>query len=314
MSKFFKNIDQQIEILKSRNLIIDDIGYAKNTLLRYNYYKIINGTSKFFIDDDKRTYRQGVDFQDLVDVHNFDKNLKKILLSSMLELERIARSIISYKYVEKYPEPGDYLNIKNYSKYDKSLALVNIDNLKTTIEKYMEEENYHRSMQYYMKKYGSIPFWFIINFISFGKLVNIFETLDNNLKEDICDEFQKIVEDSLGRKIDSYLTPSHLQSFLENARDIRNVSAHDNLILDINLREIEYYKPIHELFNINKDDKKDTLYDTLVILQALLPKETSKELKDDINKEMKKLEQIVDKIAYEKIINTIGFKKLEEKK
>ena len=38
MIKTFKSIDEQIEILKSKGLEIDDINYAKDVLLRENYF------------------------------------------------------------------------------------------------------------------------------------------------------------------------------------------------------------------------------------------------------------------------------------
>ena len=38
MIKTFKTIDEQIEILKSKGLNIDDIDYAKSVLLRENYF------------------------------------------------------------------------------------------------------------------------------------------------------------------------------------------------------------------------------------------------------------------------------------
>lgn len=41
--KPFKTIDEQIEILKNRNLIIDNEDVAKKTLQSLSYYKIVNG-------------------------------------------------------------------------------------------------------------------------------------------------------------------------------------------------------------------------------------------------------------------------------
>ena len=93
MFEYFKSTDQQIDILKSRGLIINDEKRAKEVLLRYNYYKIINATLPFFTEKSKNgkfKYREGTDFLDLYEVHHFDKELKKILLSQMLEIERIA--------------------------------------------------------------------------------------------------------------------------------------------------------------------------------------------------------------------------------
>ena len=43
MEKVFKTIDEQIDILKSRNIIIDDYNKAYIMLSKNNYYYLING-------------------------------------------------------------------------------------------------------------------------------------------------------------------------------------------------------------------------------------------------------------------------------
>ena len=41
-SKPFKTLDEQIEILKSRGLIINDENFARDFLLKNNYYRTIH--------------------------------------------------------------------------------------------------------------------------------------------------------------------------------------------------------------------------------------------------------------------------------
>lgn len=309
MTEYFKTIDEQINILKSRGLEIKDEKKAYDTLLRYNYYKIINATIPFFVDWEKNgkyRFREGVDFKDLVEVHNFDKELKKILLTYMLEIERIARSIISYKFVEKYPKKNSYLDYDNYDKKDISLVKINVDNLKETLNRYKEEKNYNRSINYYINKYGSVPFWFLVNFISFGKLVNIYETLDYKLQEDIADEFQVFVEENLGMELIQYITPSHLTSFLKNAKDIRNMSAHDNLILGYKYEKIEFFAEIHEKYNINENNPRDGLYQSIVILNYLIPKSLKRNMLEDIEILIKDLRNRIDEKAFENVLKSIG--------
>lgn len=316
MVKYFKSIDEQLKLLKYRGLIIDDEKIAGDILLRYNYYKIINSTLPYFTvkDDEKKyIYRAGTDFQDLVDVHNFDKNLKRILLSQSLEIERIARSIISYKFVEKYPQKNSYLNVKNFNMQDNRQIKININAIEETIDKYAEEDNFKRSINYYLNKYKSVPFWFIINFLSFGKVINIYETLDYQLQEDIADEFQKIVEENLNEKLEEFLTPNMLQSFLANAREIRNIAAHDNLILDYHFEPIEYFYSIHNKYNISLEDERNKLFDTFIVNNLLLPVNLRKEILFEIKNLLNKLSKEVDAIAYEKILKNTGFEKKIER-
>ena len=52
MEKIFKTLDEQISILRGKNLIIDDEEYVKNILLRENYF-FINGYRYLFYKSNK---------------------------------------------------------------------------------------------------------------------------------------------------------------------------------------------------------------------------------------------------------------------
>ncbi|MBK1637343.1 Abi family protein, partial [Rhodovulum adriaticum] len=217
--------------------------------------------------------------------------------------------IISYKFMEKYPDHGAYLNQNSYSRQERSQVKANIASIEETIQNYMEEENYNRSMKYYKKKYNSIPFWFIVNFVSFGKLVNFYETMDYELREDIADQFQLFVEENLGSKIDEYLTPSHLQSFLQNAREIRNLTAHDNLLLDHKFTEIEFFNSLHARYNLQEKEERRKLFSSFIAIQALLPRKHFDDLQVQIKASIYKLRDNIDKPAFDKIMKSIGFDK-----
>ena len=55
MIKTFKTIDEQIEILKSKGLKIDDVDYAKDILLRENYF-FLSGYRHLFLKSKKRVW------------------------------------------------------------------------------------------------------------------------------------------------------------------------------------------------------------------------------------------------------------------
>lgn len=48
MGKPFKTLDEQCDILISRNLVIDDLDFAKRYLLHNNYYEVMNTCGKLF--------------------------------------------------------------------------------------------------------------------------------------------------------------------------------------------------------------------------------------------------------------------------
>ena len=48
MEKTFKTLDEQINILQQKGLIINDIDFAKNILLRENYFFLMGYRHLFF--------------------------------------------------------------------------------------------------------------------------------------------------------------------------------------------------------------------------------------------------------------------------
>ena len=82
MAKDFKVIDEQVELLIKRNIVITDNEkeYVKRYLLNNNYYCVINQYSKFFMSkiDTKDLYDNNVSFENIKAVHQFDKTIKRI--------------------------------------------------------------------------------------------------------------------------------------------------------------------------------------------------------------------------------------------
>ena len=69
--KVFKTIDEQIDILKNRGMIINDVDKAKELLLRENYF-FINGYRHIFIKNKKEgNFIPGVTFEELYAVFQF---------------------------------------------------------------------------------------------------------------------------------------------------------------------------------------------------------------------------------------------------
>ena len=62
IQKQFKNLDEQIEILKYKGLVINNVEYARNILLRENYFFITGYRHLFMKSNVDKTYKDGLDF------------------------------------------------------------------------------------------------------------------------------------------------------------------------------------------------------------------------------------------------------------
>ena len=115
-SKIFKTINEQIDILESRGLIVEDYDRAKEILLRENYF-FLNGYRHLFMQnarDDK--YIDGTTFDELYGVFTFDRRIRNIFFKNILVIENNIKSIMSYQLSKKYGfKDRDYLNPKNFN-------------------------------------------------------------------------------------------------------------------------------------------------------------------------------------------------------
>ena len=101
-NKIFKNLDEQVEILKQKNLTINDVDYAKEVLLRENYF-FLNGYRYPFIKSlDNKVYIDGVTFEELYSLFLFDRKLRNVVFKNILMIENNIKSIISYQLSKKY--------------------------------------------------------------------------------------------------------------------------------------------------------------------------------------------------------------------
>jgi len=73
--KEYKNNEQLIEYLISKNVTIDNKEQALRNIERYSYYSIVNGYKSVF-KDENNNYKPNVTFEEIFALYEFDKNIK----------------------------------------------------------------------------------------------------------------------------------------------------------------------------------------------------------------------------------------------
>ena len=101
--KDFKTIDEQIEILRSRGLTIEDEAEAKDFLLRNNYYRV-SGYSLTLRKND--VFAKSATFQNIEDIYNFDHEFRHIILHHIETIEVQMKSIYAYEFTKVYGPLG----------------------------------------------------------------------------------------------------------------------------------------------------------------------------------------------------------------
>ena len=297
MEKLFKSLDEQIEILKSKGLIIEDETDAKETLLRENYF-FINGYRFLLMNSAQdKTFVIGSTFRELYSIFLFDRSFRNILFKNLLIIENQLKSIISYQLSKKYGyRDKDYLNIKNFTT-DK----IKSRRVKDVIEKMKRQirvnGTHHLATTHYINNYGYIPLWVLVKVLSFGIVCEFFLILKP--------EDQVAIADIFG------ITTTELENFLPILANYRNLCAHEDIVYEHKTEKGIINTIYHEKLNIPKMDEeyiygKNDIFAVLIILKYLLRKDDFRLLMKEIEYEIEKLDGAVDSIPVEKILDQMG--------
>ena len=264
MGKPFKTIDQQIELLKKRNLKFKDKEKAKEILLRNNYYNLINNFSKFMING-FNNYEDNTYFENILIVHDLDRELKKILFEYLTEIESIFKAMLIYEYCKEYQEEYAFLNIKNYDKNNLSSAFSVISTYTNIINFYSNDKKAN-AIKHYISNHNDVPLWVLSSFLTLGQSIYFYNTLTPTLKYTIV---KNHINNNLstGNKI-IRLDVSVFSSILENIRQIRNVVAHNNRLINFKCKNnIKYINGLH---NQDKRKSRQTVYSTILTFKCFL--------------------------------------------
>lgn len=230
IKKPFLTIEQQIKLLESRGMKIDKT--AESTLIREGYYAIVNGYKEPFIDkeatnnakDDR--YIQGTTFEHLHILFDVDRTMRECTFPLLIRAETTLRTIISYRFCERYPQEDAYLHDyvycgkQQYFKPDSYQK--NVDKLKAHLTRAHDNTVYpHDFIQHYLDKYGHVPLWVLVNVLTFGNISNLYSLLPRSLRNAIC----KTIANEQGIK---FIKENELRLHIETLVDFRNVCAHDD--------------------------------------------------------------------------------------
>lgn len=297
MEKHFKTLEEQLEILRTKGLIIDDEEYAKEILLRENYF-FINGYRILLMNSyTDRTFVIGATFRELHHIFMFDRNIRNILFKNLLIIENQLKSIISYQLSKKYGyRDKDYLSPKVFTSDRTKTRRVKdvLDKMKRQIR---VNGGHHMATMHYMNNYGYIPLWVLVKVLSFGIVCELYLILKS--------EDQVEIADTLG------VNTKYLESFLPILANYRNLCAHEDIVYEHKTEKSIIDTPYHEKLNIPvMDDEyiygKNDIFAVLIIMKCILRKDDFRMLMKEVEYEIEKLDGAIDSIPIEKMLDRMG--------
>ncbi len=298
MEKIFKTLEEQITILRNKNLIIDDEEYVKDILLRENYF-FINGYRYLFMKSlTERTYLDGANFREIYALFYFDRQLRNILFKNILILENNIKSILSYELSKKYGfKEKKYLNPSNFTRDPKKSRQVN-DLLKKVKRQIIINGKEHAATRHYQTNYGYLPPWIVVKVLSFGIVGELYTILKKEDQESIANIFNV--------DIDSLLV------YLPIIANYRNLCAHEDICYEHKTQKEIPITKYHQLLNIPKTNGEyiygiNDLFSLIIILKRLLRKDDFHMMLNEISYEIDYLSGRLHTININKVLDRMGF-------
>jgi len=297
MEKIFKTLNEQIEILKYKGLTIPDEAYAKDILLRENYF-FISGYRHLFMNESKEKFLPGTTFEEVYSLFLFDRTFRNIIFKNLLIIENNLKSIISYQLSKKYGyKEIDYLKPKNFTASPEKSKQVN-DIIRKMKRQVRVNANQHTATYHYMNNYGYIPLWIMVKVLSFGIVGELFAILKREDQVAIAEIFEIEVET--------------LEDYLPILANYRNLCAHEEIVYENRTQKDINDTIYHALLKIPKiEDEysmgKNDLFALIIILRQLLRPEEINNLMIEIERALNNLEYNLHSIPIEKVLDRMGF-------
>ena len=298
MNKTFKTLDEQVDILRNKGLVIDDVERAKEILLRENYFFISGYRHLFFRSNENKKFIQNTNFREIYGLFNFDRQLRNIIFKNILIIENNIKSVISYNISRNYGiTEKNYLNPKNFTREPSKTRQVN-DLLKKMKRQIRINGGQHEATSHYISNYGYIPPWIVVKVLSFGIVSELYGILKVDDQKNIADVF--------------HINYQELMSYLTILSNYRNLCAHEDIVYEHRAQKPIYNTKYHQLLNIPMMDGeyiygKEDLFAVIIILKHLLRKDDFTLLLNEISYEIDVLAGKLNVIPIAKVLDRMGF-------
>ena len=285
--KEYKNNEELIDYLISKNVIVNDRELALKNIEKYSYYSIINGYKAVFKDENSN-YNANTSFEEIFALYEFDKNIKAIFLKYTLEIEVIIKSLMSNTLAEEYGVE-DYLKLENFDdNANEELVNVFIEKIEKEID-----DNYikHPAIKHYKDTYNFVPPFVLTKILTFGAISKYYSLLKQSDRQKISKYFK--------------LSDKLLRQILINLTMVRNISAHSDRLFNYRNKYDISFENIEKGYN--RKEYLCNLYMIIKSMKVLLDEEKYQEFENLLNREIEKLKEKLIVVDINDILRIMGY-------
>lgn len=299
IDKQFKNLEEQIEILKYKGMTINDEEYAKKILLRENYFFLSGYRYPLMKSMTDKRFLEGVTFEEMYSLFLFDRAIRNVFFKYLLVIENNLKSIFSYQLSKKYGyKEKYYLRSKNFTN-DKSKQRQVNDLIRKMKRQIRVNGSQHTATAHYMSNYGYVPLWILVKVLSFGIVGELFSIMKYDDQVAICKIYDIPVDEFI--------------NYLPILSNYRNTCAHEDILYENRTQKKIKGTIYHKLLNIEKNEEGEyvkgtnDLFSLLIIMKRMLTYDEFKDLCLELDKRIENLEYNLHSIKIEKILDRMGF-------
>lgn len=284
VDKEYLTIEQQIEQLQARGLVINDIHFAREALFQTGYYELINGYKDVFLKtkDPEEVFIERTTIESLVDLYEFDRDLRFLFFSTFDHLENFVKQQVStvlstkYGYMQK-----DYLRESNFREgYD----VTRKDNLTGEYHKVKKVDGTTRKqrdelfvilnkdinlkkepIRHYKQRHGNVPPWILLKELTLGQL-RIFISL--MLREDKIALAKLIFYPEALKGMSDSEVFDLMGDFMSVLWRYRNRTFHGGRIYNYypDTKYMKFYDNVHPFVGFSKKKKKENNWHNINIM------------------------------------------------
>lgn len=231
-AKEWKSYEEQIEILRSRDMIIDDEEEAKRLLVFVGYYRL-SGYSYPFREFDDETgrrldgFRDGTKFSDIAALYDFDRKLRFLALDAIERIELAVQVEIAHLLGERDPfaheSPRELHGI--FSRVGRNGEPSRHSRWLDDYDRLVQRAGRKPFVRHNLDKYGRLPIWVAIEVFDFGTMSKLFAGMKYNDKLGIEKQF-------------GLYTGTDFETWLRGFNFIRNTAAHHGRLWNCNILEL----------------------------------------------------------------------------
>ncbi len=235
--------EEQIAILKSRNLQIEDEERAVHILSSVNYYNL---TGYLYTHKNCSGMYQNITFNKAYNIYLCDKRMTSIILYAVELVEYNLKTKMAYILGHElgalcYMDSSNFTNVHEHTRL---------------MEKFEQAINNNKNLpfvKHHKKKYnGKFPVWVATELFTLGMIWNCYKFLRTPIKKKIAREF------SVGA--------IYLESWIECTSYLRNMSAHYMRLYKTSIQKTPKQSKAH-----NNLSASNRIFDIIYVMKFLSP-------------------------------------------